>query len=489
MTDELFNKIVKKNNIYSSILLDRTELINNIHIALISNPFRRVMLFGPAGCGKTTLITQYIQEFRNYYMGFTHISAKLLLPIQNKETNFEAIKELVESNITITLQNNNINSERIFNPPNINRPILIIFDDFDNLSLEVETGILNYLSNFSTTKFSIIISGRSRIVNTIDFHINQYFDTLYSQFTRISIPGLSEVEMFKLVSLLGERSNASNYVIENFINKIASLSLSISSLSPLFIFSLAANYLTNNNMEKALLSTIDQYFPKNSGLAITENKNGILTFPTLDGKPMGLLTPDGSTFPSIPMVVLLNARNLWLTQVEEFEEIIGKEYVSERSIQQFFVRNPHFLQGLDYSKVYSQVVLEREEEGTLIPDFMLRPLGSEYVDILDLKLPNKRVITGGKDRKAFSAAVTSAVAQVREYRDYFENTNYRQKLKDRLGITAFRPKCIVVIGTKPKDIHETTFRQILDDLPHHVNVLTYDALLIRMKEQASKYAC
>ena len=65
-------------------------------------------------------------------------------------------------------------------------------------------------------------------------------------------------------------------------------------------------------------------------------------------------------------------------------------------------------------------VLARDQDGPLVPDFMLEPIDGAFADVLDLKLPSVRLLAGRKDRVRFSAQVAEALSQVREYRAYFE---------------------------------------------------------------------
>jgi hypothetical protein len=114
----------------------------------------------------------------------------------------------------------------------------------------------------------------------------------------------------------------------------------------------------------------------------------------------------------------------------------------------------HFLKGLDYRKLVPHPVLERTGRNKLIPDFFLQPCGGELVDILDLKLPNKTLFTGTVDRLKLSEAVASALAQVREYKDYFENKENKARVLKQYGVTAYRPKVSVVIGLDERVLPE-----------------------------------
>lgn len=156
----------------------------------------------------------------------------------------------------------------------------------------------------------------------------------------------------------------------------------------------------------------------------------------------------------------------------------------ERDYQEFFEKNPHFLKGLQYNRVVAQPMLEREPEeaGNLIPDFFLQPLDSQYADILDLKLPTEKLIVGSKDRLHFSAAVHNAIAQVREYRDYFEDPLNRKKVFEKYGLTSYRPSAAIIIGRTPEDITDEKIKQIAESNPSYLKIITYDQLFLQMKQ-------
>jgi hypothetical protein len=115
---------------------------------------------------------------------------------------------------------------------------------------------------------------------------------------------------------------------------------------------------------------------------------------------------------------------------------------------------------------------------------MLEPQDG-FADVLDLKLPGVQLVTGRRDRMHPTAHVTDAIAQVREYRAYFDEPAHREAVRDRYGLQAYRPTLAVVIGRDPgpgRDRFE--LQRAWDDLPAHLNVLTYDQLLRQVRRLA-----
>lgn len=181
-------------------------------------------------------------------------------------------------------------------------------------------------------------------------------------------------------------------------------------------------------------------------------------------------------------VLLAQRLSLFLSdEVEEFEALLNSSRSTERDIQRFLEAHPTFLTGTDYSGLFPQVVLERDDDGPLIPDFLLRPHDSYLCDILDIKLPSQTLIVGSHNRQRFSSALMQAIAQLRTYRDYFEDRARREWTKRRYGVTAYRPKLTVVAGRRI-ELDPVVYRQVLDSASS-VRVLTYDDLLVQAKRR------
>jgi hypothetical protein len=177
---------------------------------------------------------------------------------------------------------------------------------------------------------------------------------------------------------------------------------------------------------------------------------------------------------------LIDHSTLLLTEeVEEFEWLINRSDVSEHEIQKFFEQHPKFLLGVEYKNLHAQLTLHREDlllGSDLRPDFFLERITSNFCDIVDLKLPNERLVVRKKNRTHFSAALTEAMAQLREYRDHFDNPKNREQFHDRYKLQAFRPRVSVIIGRRANYYDELERIKLESDLAH-LKVVTYDDLL------------
>lgn len=161
------------------------------------------------------------------------------------------------------------------------------------------------------------------------------------------------------------------------------------------------------------------------------------------------------------------------SEILELEELVNDPRAREAQFQRFFEEHPHLFRVFDHRDVFPHVYLTREEEGPLIPDFLLVNPEAHRATVVDLKLPGARVITSRSNRERFASAVEEARAQLLEYRDWFEDGHNRQRLKDRLGMEVFRPRIGVVIGTN-REFRDAVHRQKLASRYPDLEVVTYD---------------
>jgi hypothetical protein len=133
--------------------------------------------------------------------------------------------------------------------------------------------------------------------------------------------------------------------------------------------------------------------------------------------------------------------------VEELESLINDPNAKERDFQEFFERNSDFILNDEYKKAHSHIVLTKNDEECLIPDFMLEPVDqSSLCDLLELKLPSEPVFILKKNRMRFSAAVAEARAQLLEYNRFFNEKRNRELVYEKYGLRALMPRMFLIIG-------------------------------------------
>lgn len=161
--------------------------------------------------------------------------------------------------------------------------------------------------------------------------------------------------------------------------------------------------------------------------------------------------------------------------LSEFEELINKENTKEHEIQKFLEAYPELLQSLGYAQCKSQVILNEEGKKDLIPDFIMQRPGNNGFDILDLKLPTAK-ITSRTPYLRISYEITKALAQLRAYKNYFNNPVNTSMFYKKYGLDVLLPELIVVIGRRVDLSSFSDRREIYQQAPG-LKIITYDELI------------
>ena len=169
----------------------------------------------------------------------------------------------------------------------------------------------------------------------------------------------------------------------------------------------------------------------------------------------------------------------------QLESLINSRSTREDDLQQFFESHPEFLSMGEYTTVYAQVALLRGDGTTLRPDFLLEPASGPLCSVLDIKLPKLELFVRQKNRPRFSAKVYEYVAQLREYGDYFDSPTNRRWFRDTYGITAFRPRLIVVAGKTYGAADRALLERLRSSLDP-IEIFSYDELIEAYLRNASK---
>ncbi len=163
-------------------------------------------------------------------------------------------------------------------------------------------------------------------------------------------------------------------------------------------------------------------------------------------------------------------------EVLELEDLINHPKVKEEELQRFLEQHPRFFRMWDFRDVFPHVYLTREDDGELIPDFILVDSDLQKAMVLDLKLPEKQIIIGSKNRRRLSSPVSEARAQLLRYRDWFEDHDNREKVKEQVGIEVYRPRIGVIIGRRSAFRSELERQRVAADNPD-LEIVTYDDVL------------
>jgi hypothetical protein len=183
-----------------------------------------------------------------------------------------------------------------------------------------------------------------------------------------------------------------------------------------------------------------------------------------------------------PSIIAKTTGAVFSKEIAGFEYLINNPDTKERHIQQFLESHPQFLQGLNYENIYPQIVLERDEDGPLRPDFILEPFEDAFCDILDLKLPTQKLFVGRKDRATLASALHEVAAQLREYAAYFEQEKYRRMVYEKYGLRLYKPRLIAIVGRDMRQMAKAEFRRALTQYDN-LQLMTFDELLRHAKRR------
>ncbi len=169
-----------------------------------------------------------------------------------------------------------------------------------------------------------------------------------------------------------------------------------------------------------------------------------------------------------------------LQNVNRFIEFVGNKTNDEPSITRMLASDEFkFLLKMRFSA--KDVLDERlcewqsESKDPIKPDFFIvKPDG--YADIVEFKLPEiSAPVVGKENRETFSSSINSYISQTRVYREYFDDPNNRNHVKQKYGFDVYKPKRYLVVGRR-WHFDSSEWRAIAADYSD-LSILTYDDLI------------
>jgi hypothetical protein len=183
----------------------------------------------------------------------------------------------------------------------------------------------------------------------------------------------------------------------------------------------------------------------------------------------GIVMPTDSVLP-------LQGLGLFTSEeIVELQELIDSPACKENDLQKFFEKHPHFFSRWDCPLIHSQIRLPQGDGGDLIPDFLLCNPERHRAALVDLKLPQAKLVRRQKNRVRWSGAVAEAKAQLTTYRRWFQEQAHRQLLLPNAGMEVYRPSLAVIIG-RFSEFEDPLDRQKLAEEMPDIEVVTYDEI-------------
>lgn len=174
-------------------------------------------------------------------------------------------------------------------------------------------------------------------------------------------------------------------------------------------------------------------------------------------------------------------KNTKLPQINRFIELIGNNKTSETEITRFLEeRQNKFLltMGILSKEIHAELLLEwqSEQKNDIKPDFLI-VRSNGYADIVEFKLPKlkSKSIVGKSNRESFSAEINSYIAQTRVYKEYFQDPNNREWVKNKYGLNVKNPKRFLVVGRR-WDFSNEVWKEIIEDYTD-IEIITFDELI------------
>lgn len=179
-------------------------------------------------------------------------------------------------------------------------------------------------------------------------------------------------------------------------------------------------------------------------------------------------------------------KNQLKTIEEKFSKLIHDTNTKELEIDNFIEKNPIILEkGLDIINPIHQVVLTdilKEYGQDLKPDVIGLNKYTNAWSIIDYKRAKRSLIkNNGKVRCTFRSEVNDLEAQLRDYREYFNDSIKRTEFYNKYKVDIEYPDTIGVIGFIDKN-EEMQFNRLILDKPKWFNIRTYNYLEKKFKD-------
>jgi hypothetical protein len=167
-------------------------------------------------------------------------------------------------------------------------------------------------------------------------------------------------------------------------------------------------------------------------------------------------------------------------EVEQLEFLINGKKTKEADLQKFFEENPHFLASHRQAVPLPHPRFPINASESLIPDFLMRPAVGFQRDsrweVLDLKMPRVRLLSGKGNRVQFAHEVTKAITQLKDYADFFRNPSNEEIITKVLAHHLRFPKLAVLIGRLPEGGGVEAL-ELAQSREPAVRIITYDEIL------------
>lgn len=168
--------------------------------------------------------------------------------------------------------------------------------------------------------------------------------------------------------------------------------------------------------------------------------------------------------------------------INRFIEVFGDRDNKETDITSFLAEKGNsFILLMTFSGITlkSQLLCiwqDDEKRKDLKPDFFIVKANGT-ADIIEFKLPSlkNKAIVGTENRETFSAELSSYIAQLSVYAEYFDDSANRKWFEKKYGFTVYKPRKYLVVGRR-SDFSSDEWQKIKARYSD-VEIYTYDDIV------------
>ena len=181
-----------------------------------------------------------------------------------------------------------------------------------------------------------------------------------------------------------------------------------------------------------------------------------------------------------------NPNPIWNESIIETLEYYIEKNELEDVFQYFFNLYPSFILDDLHVKAIPHPILSNEKGRSLKPDFIVQKINSNNIDIIELKRPIENLTIGSDTRPSFCADLKKGIAQLKEYREWFRDSQNRKMFYDKYKLDGFEPTLTLIIGRSSGFRNEEVRRRVTEGDNRSVNILTYDDIVTIAKQRRSR---
>jgi hypothetical protein len=170
-----------------------------------------------------------------------------------------------------------------------------------------------------------------------------------------------------------------------------------------------------------------------------------------------------------------NPNPIWNESIIETLEYYIEKNELENVFQYFFELYPSFILDDLHVKSIPQPILSNYNGRLLKPDFVVQKINSENIDIIEIKRPIKKILSGNDNRPYFCNELEKGIAQLNDYRNWFKDNQNRKMFYSKYKLDGFNPTLTLIIGRSSGFRNEEVRRRVTEG--RNVNILTYDDIV------------